>query len=289
MTAYPYSEERIRLPDPTESPAPQLTERMIHIIQRFGQTGNENGVSRDFHNLKSDIWGEHFGTAGDSNSVWGKQHRLVDGPAPDENDKEEVIDRLEAVGFILQDREPHADLEETTGLDVFVPNFERYLPINLPWDNVAEVNVRVLDYTSTRHSFYTYGIIASQDRLQKIQDDLTIEKSRTEYGSLYSNADRDEIHDVLQSHNLSYAVHNACISRYPEFEWFPKNQNKTCMIGRYSPASIVDNSKAHALTSGSLKAACGAITNNDENSCVVSRETALNAMKLRECRHPACQ
>lgn len=288
--AYAYTEERIRLPTPADSPNPELTERMISIIQRFGQTGDRDAVDREFHELKNDVWGTHgFGAAGDSNSVWGKQERLASQPAISGEDKETVIENLEAVGFILQDRDPYGDMMECDGLYVFVPKLERYLPINYPWQRLPSVNVRVLTYDSPHRDWYDYGIAASNQRLTALLNEFSLHEDRRDHGHIYPDASLDEIQDVLEAHDLSYAVHNASINRVPTIEWFPEDERRNRVVCKYSPAYRFDNSRAHSIGDTDLTAACGAVTPTDENVCVVSEETATRRMNLQSCNHVACK
>lgn len=277
--------EDVNVKEPNKAEDSYLAELMCQCITEY-KRGNKE-LSKE---LKDKVVNElferyNFSEVGDSNSTWGRQHRLicsynVNNKVEQKRKLEDIADEL---GFIVQSvTDPHSDPSDSY---IFVPDLGRYISYN------HKMNIPNIDVIISVTSDYT-EIKSDVTMLNKLTNIYDFDEERVELSVIRENNSDDFVEyitDVAEENDISYVLSSGLGEFSINREWHPDLDEYVALLDK--PRRKF---KAHAVNSeDDSKFNCG--SNITDKVRVLPKERVINSFEDSDffdidwCGHSGCK
>lgn len=274
------------IPEEFEELGEQLKDMLLNIdsSNHIPKTAN-----RDFSSIVSELYETcGYGLVGDSNSVWGRQHRLSSHNSSNPARESMLRNAAQSFGLVVQD---NSDPEKQKDLAIFAPTLNRYFeyqhPINAPNSDVVLAKHSAYDGTETH-----VEIGGREEILYWLQKVIRPSNHRKESDILeYSPGALPFIEDVFVNEGVSYSIYENSITGIPLYEWSPDIGQPGQLVAK------VDHGVDFTLRVHNRKndgVACGAnIQDTSAYRCLRPETVAAIDQQTKYtvewCGHGACQ
>lgn len=228
----------------------------------------------------------HFSNVGDSNSIWGRQYRLICSENVNDkiSQKNLIEDVAEDLGFVVQS--VNSAYSDPSDSYIFVPDRSRYLQYD------HNMNIPEVDIIISRSSDFTE--IKSEklilDKLARIYD---FDVDRRPLSVLKENKTDNFVEhmtDIAKKNNISYVISKGLNKLGIDEEWHP-NEDK--YVALYLDSSRKMKYKAHMIDFSDRNTYdCG--SKRTDEIKIMTKSRAKNIFseseyhKINWCGHPGC-
>lgn len=226
-----------------------------------------------------------YGGVGDSNSVWGRQHRLIE-DTEGSGQEAELRSAARALGLIVQEtRNSHSRRD----VNIFAPSLDRFVGYDHP------MNAPLSDVIIAEHDPYRSDPFIEVGGSHEVLDEVAsvVEPSRDEraHGVLtYDPQALAAIERTLCDHGYSYSVHDSCADRLATREWAPELADSEYLAVKKDHGWSTSY-RVHAIHEDEF--ACGTTVDDRSEYRVLRPETVTRLDDAIDsvtwCGHQACK
>ena len=273
-TARAKSVERTKVSEKVPDKCSAEKSKIKELIENLGEKRNTNkrwGIMDDLY--------EKYGyqQVGDSNSIWGRQFRVIKPNAHSFEDHQPMIKAAENLGMAIQK-------VKNENLHIFFPITSRYLPFdhekNRPYSDV------VVQHNNRNGNLQYIEIIGKKKILNYLYSTTDEVIPRGEFGVIRcKNKSTDYFIRKLKDMRASFSVMNGGLKRFPIYQWSPE---KEMVSVKRKKKKIGWNYSIHALNSDN-NVKCGLLDKDDTRVVFYDTMKDMDNEITKWCNHPACK
>lgn len=292
-----HSEERVEF-DRSSVPSrcDYIADKLEELLQKYSSVDPDKMEEAEDErwSIARELFSEYgYGAYGDSNSVWGRQHRVGPQPGMTPEDKDKFVEAVRAFGFIDQEVPSDGHRDPGAEANIFVPDFRRYFSVTHEV-NLPDQSVIVVRHTDIQGNLTHIEVLGKDSVLSELESTTNVDEDRREVGVLrYESETAGYFETALKSMDEPFSVVDGYTSSFPEYQWSPEvGEEGLVAVSKDVRMGSGTVYTVHAPKPRSTVAACGTELDDSEYNWVLPRSVEGLGGEWQEvdwCGHGACQ